>query len=67
MQPLSDFGGWKRKVSYEQRRIAESVFSAMKKMFGEYATARKSQTMAKEMFLKTSLYNMFAGMSGMKL
>jgi hypothetical protein len=38
------------------------VFSAMKRMFGDYVTAGKSQNMVKEMFLKASLYNMFVGM-----
>lgn len=62
LQQLSDFDRWKRSVSYGHRWIAESVFSAMKRMFGEYVTARKSQNMVKEMFLKASLYNMFVGM-----
>lgn len=49
-------------MSYGHRWIAESVFSAMKRMFGEYVTARNYQNMVKEMFLKASLYNMFVGM-----
>jgi hypothetical protein len=47
-----DIGGW----------IAESVFSAMKRMFGEYVMARNYQNSVKELFLKVSLYNMFLGM-----
>jgi hypothetical protein len=62
LQQLSDFDRWKRSVSYGHRWIAESVFSAMKRMFGEYVMARSYQNMVKEMFLKASLYNMFVGM-----
>jgi IS5 family transposase len=62
LQQLSDFDRWKHSVSYGHRWIAESVFSAMKRMFGEYVMARSYQNMAKEMFLKMSLYNMFVGM-----
>jgi hypothetical protein len=51
---------WKRSVSYGQRWMAETVFSSIKRTFGEYVTARKFQNMAKEMLLKASLYNMFA-------
>ena len=54
--------GWKHSVSYGQRWMAETVFSATKRTFGEYVTARKFQNMAKELILKASLYNMFATM-----
>jgi hypothetical protein len=62
LQQLSDFDRWKRSVSYGHRWMAETVFSAMKRMFGEYVMARSYQNMVKEMFLKASLYNMFVGM-----
>jgi hypothetical protein len=64
MQQLSDFVRWKASVSYGHRWwIAESVFSAIKRMFGEYVMARNyQQNMVKEMmFLKVSLYKMFVG------
>jgi hypothetical protein len=61
-QQLSGFDKWKASVSYGHRWIAESVFSAMKRMFGEYVMARNYQNMVKEMFLKVSLYNMFVTM-----
>ena len=54
--------GWKHSVSYGQRWMAETVFSSIKRTFGEYVTARKFQNMAKELILKASLYNMFATM-----
>jgi len=53
---------WKHSVSYGQRWMAETVFSSIKRTFGEYVTARKFQNMTKELILKASLYNMFATM-----
>jgi hypothetical protein len=54
---------WKHSVSYGQRWMAETVFSSIKRTFGEYVTARKFHYMAKELILKASLYNMFATMT----
>lgn len=62
LQQLSDFERWKRNVSYMYRWMVETVFSAMKRMFGEYVMARNYPNIVKEMFLKASLYNMFATM-----
>lgn len=50
---------WKDSVSYGQRWIVESVFSCIKRMFGEYVTAIRFENMIKEMVLKASLYNLF--------
>jgi Transposase DDE domain len=50
---------WKVSVSYRQRWIAETVFSCIKRMFGEYVTAIKFENMIKEIILKASLYNWF--------
>ena len=50
---------WKDSVSYGQRWIAETVFSSIKRMFGEYVTAIRVENMIKEMILKASLYNWF--------
>jgi hypothetical protein len=50
---------WKVSVNYGQRWIVETVFSCMKRMFGEYVTAIKFKNMIKEMMLKASLYNLF--------
>ena len=58
----TDFKRWKRSVDYGQRWMAETVFSSIKRTFGEYVTARKFQNMTKELILKASLYNMFATM-----
>ena len=50
---------WKDNVSYGQRWIAETVFSCIKRIFGEYVTAIRFENMIKEMILKASLYNWF--------
>jgi IS5 family transposase len=58
-----NFKKWKNSLSYGHRWMAETVFSSMKRMFGEHVSARKFPNMIKEMFLKASLYNMFNGMT----
>jgi hypothetical protein len=50
---------WKDSVSYGKRWIVESVFSCIKRMFGEYVTAIRFDNMIKEIMLKASLYNWF--------
>jgi transposase len=50
---------WKDSVSYGQRWIAETIFSCIKRMFGEYVTAIRFENMIKEIMLKASLYNWF--------
>ena len=37
----------------------ETVFSSIKRMFGEYVSATRFQNMVKEMTMKVSLYNLF--------
>ena len=51
-QQLKNLEKWKSSVSYGQRWIVESVFSSMKRMFGEYVSARRFPNMVKEMMLK---------------
>jgi IS5 family transposase len=58
-----NFKRWKRSVSYGKRWMAETVFSSMKRMFGEHVSARQFPNMIKEMFLKAALYNMFNSMT----
>ena len=41
----------------------ETVFSSIKRTYGEYVSAIKNQNMIKEMILKVSLYNMFRRMT----
>jgi Transposase DDE domain len=50
---------WKDSVRYGQRWIVESVFSCIKRLFGEYVAAIRFENMIKEMILKASLYNWF--------
>jgi hypothetical protein len=52
-----DLQKWKDSVSYGQRWIAETVFSSIKRMFGEYVYSIRLENMIKEMMLKASLYN----------
>ncbi|MFZ0511493.1 MAG: transposase [Candidatus Nitrosopolaris sp.] len=59
MKQLKNFEKWKTKVSYGSRWVAETVFSSLKRMFREHASAKKFPNMVKEMMLKASLYNLF--------
>ena len=44
-------------VSYGQRWIIETVFSCLKRRFGEYIYSIKLKNMIQEMMLKASLCN----------
>ena len=59
---LKDLLKWKKRRMYGKRWMAETVFSSIKRMFGEYVSAIKYQNMIKEMILKVSLYNLFRRM-----
>lgn len=59
---LTNYQYWKDSVSYGKRWIVESVFSALKRIFGEHVMAHKRQNMEKELELKASLYNRFMSM-----
>ena len=59
LKQLKNFEKWKDSVSYGYRWITETVFSSIKRTFGEYVSARNYSNMVKEMMLKASLYNMF--------
>ncbi len=48
---------WKDNVSYGNRWIVETIFSCLKRMFGEYVYSVKLKNMIQEMMLKASLYN----------
>ena len=50
---------WKDSVSYGKRWIAETVFSCLKRTFGENVYSIKFKNMVKEMMIKVSLYNFF--------
>jgi len=52
---------WRRK--YGLRWIAESAFSWLKRVFGEYVTTKNLKNMVQEITLKVFLYNLFIGMT----
>lgn len=60
---LKDLLKWKKKRKYGSRWIVETVFSSIKRTYGEYVSAIKYQNMIKEMILKVSLYNLFRRMA----
>jgi IS5 family transposase len=54
---------WKRRHGYGQRWMVETIFSTLKRTFGEYVSAKTMQNMANEIMLKASLYNLFIGLT----
>jgi hypothetical protein len=50
---------WSRIHRFGYRWRVEGVFSCIKRIFGEYVSARKFVNMVKEMLLKVSIYNTF--------
>lgn len=60
---IKDYHKWKKKRKYGQRWMAETAFSSIKRMFGEYTSATKFQNMVKDMTMKISLYNLFRRMA----
>lgn len=59
IEQLRDMKWWKKKHGYGMRWIAESAFSSMKRMFGEYVSSVKWNNIVNELLLKASIYNMF--------
>jgi hypothetical protein len=59
MRQSKDLLKLKKKRKYGQRWIAETVFSTIKRTFGEYVSTTRFQNMVKEMMIKVSLYNLF--------
>jgi transposase len=59
-QLAADVKYWKKKHGYGMRWMAESVFSSIKRMFGEYIiTSVKWKNIVNELMLRASIYNMF--------
>lgn len=63
LEYLRDPEAWKRRVSYGLRWMAETAFSAFKRLFGEHVMARQLPNMIREMLLKASLYNLFTSLN----
>jgi Transposase DDE domain len=59
----ADLEGWKEEKKYGDRWSVEGAYSAIKRIFGEYVSAKKFVNMAKEMATKVSLYNLFIQMN----
>jgi Transposase DDE domain len=59
LQTKDDLLKWKTKRKYGHRWIVETVFSTIKRTFGEFVSATRFQNMVKEMMIKMSLYNLF--------
>ncbi len=53
----NDLQKWMDSISYGQRWIVETVFSYIKRMFGEYVFSVRLKNMIQEMILKASLHN----------
>jgi hypothetical protein len=54
---------WRRERGYGYRWMAESAFSSLKRIFGEYICAVKWPNIVKELLLKASIYNLFMKMN----
>ena len=50
---------WSRIHRFGKRWRVEGAYSCIKRIFGEYVSARKFVNMAKEMAMKASIYNRF--------
>ena len=59
---LFNYELWRNSVSYGDRWIVESVFSAFKRMFGEHVTSHKRENMIHELKMKVCLYNKMIAM-----
>jgi transposase len=55
--------GWMRTKGYGYRWMAESAFSAVKRVFGEHISSIKWGNIVKELLLKASIYNLFMAMN----
>jgi hypothetical protein len=54
---------WRKERGYGYRWMAESAFSSIKRVFGEYICAVKWPNIVKELLLKASIYNLFMKMN----
>jgi DDE family transposase len=61
LEQLRDMKRWKKKHGYGMRWIAESAFSSIKRIFGEYVASVKWDNIVNELLLKAYIYNVFIG------
>jgi transposase len=55
--------GWRKMRGYGCRWMAESAFSSLKRIFGEYITSVRWKNIVNELLLKASIYNLFMKMN----
>lgn len=55
--------GWRHEKGYGYRWMAESAFSSLKRIFGEYITSVRWKNIVNELLLKASIYNLFMKMN----
>lgn len=63
LDQLNDYTRWKHKHDYGKRWIVESVFSSLKRIFGEYIKAVKWDNMVRELMIKANVYNIFTNLN----
>jgi Transposase DDE domain. len=61
VEQLQDVKKWKRRHGYGMRWMAESVFSSLKRTFGEHVSSVRWNNIVNELLLKASVYNTFIG------
>jgi len=59
LEQFKDMKRWKKKHKYGMRWIVESVFSSIKRTFGEHVSSIKWNNIVNELMLKASIYNTF--------
>lgn len=60
---LKDPPGWKERVGYGQRWMAETFFSEFKRLFGEVVAAKRFERMVQEIELKVWVCNLMLGLT----
>jgi transposase len=60
---LKDPPGWKERVGYGWRWMAETFFSGFKRLFGEVVSAKRFERMVKEIELKVWICNLMLGLA----
>lgn len=60
---LRDPPGWKKRMGYGKRWMAETFFSGFKRLFGEVVHAKRFERMVKEIQFKVWVYNLMLGIS----
>jgi hypothetical protein len=62
-EQLKDIKRWKRRYGYGYRWMAETAFSSMKRMFGEYVTSVRWNNTVNKLMLRASIYSTFVNLA----